>query len=66
MTFYEVVILGNWGIGKSSLAKEFKRICQSRKYISTVVPLEALQSGTKLINAARSIVEGIFRDLPYP
>ncbi|MCI0490576.1 MAG: response regulator [Blastocatellia bacterium] len=59
------LVLGDWGIGKSTLLKEYKRICQSRGHIASIVPLEALQSGTTLIEAARSIVEGIFRDLPY-
>lgn len=59
-------MLGNWGIGKSTLLKEYKKICQSRGYIASSVPLEALQPGTKLTEAARSVVEGVVRDLPYP
>lgn len=60
------LVLGNWGIGKSTLLKEYKKICQSRNHVASIVYLESLQSGTKLIEAARSIVEGILRDLPYP
>lgn len=60
------LVLGNWGIGKSSLLKEYKKICQSRGHIASIVPLEPLQSGATLTEAARSIVEGILRDLPYP
>lgn len=59
------LVLGNWGIGKSTLSKEYKKICQGRGHLASIVPLEPLQSGTKLIEAARSVVEGIFRDLPY-
>ena len=58
--------LGNWGIGKSTLLKEYKKICQSRGHLASIVPLEALQPGTKLTEAAHSMVEGVFRDLPYP
>lgn len=60
------LVLGDWGIGKSTLLKEYKKICQSRGHIASVVPLEPLQSGTTLIEAARSIIEGVLRDLPYP
>jgi CheY-like chemotaxis protein len=60
------LVLGDWGIGKSTLLKEYKKICQSRGHIASLVPLEPLQSGTTLIEAARSIIEGILRDLPYP
>lgn len=60
------LILGDWGIGKSTLCKEFKKICQSRGYLAAVVPLECLQAGTSVSVAASSIIEGIIRDLPYP
>lgn len=60
------LVLGDWGIGKSTLSKEYKKICQSRGNIATVVPLDVLQPGTKVIEAVRSVVEGIFRDLPFP
>jgi rhodanese-related sulfurtransferase len=59
------LVLGNWGIGKSTLFKEYKRSCQDNGYLASVVPLEAFQPGTKLIEAARSIVEGMLRDLPF-
>jgi CheY-like chemotaxis protein len=60
------IVLGDWGIGKSSLLREYKKICQSRGHIASLVPLEPLQPNTRLIEAVLSIVEGILRDLPYP
>jgi len=60
------LVLGNWGIGKSTLLREYKKLCQSRGYITSIVTLESLQSGTTTIEAARSFIEGILRDLPYP
>ncbi|MEW6377901.1 MAG: response regulator [Thermodesulfobacteriota bacterium] len=60
------LVLGDWGIGKSTLLKEYKKICQSRGHWATIVPLEALQPGTKLSEAALSIVGGVLRGLPYP
>lgn len=60
------LVLGNWGIGKSTLLREYKKICQSRGHAASIVLLEPLPSGTPLIEAARSIVGGILRDLRYP
>jgi CheY-like chemotaxis protein len=60
------VLLGNWGIGKSTLLKEYKKICRSRGHVACVVPLEPVQPGTHLSELARSIVEGVLRDCPYP
>ncbi len=60
------LVLGNWGIGKSTLLKEYKKICQSRGHLVSIVPLEPFQTGATLSEVARSIVEGILRDLPYP
>ncbi|MDJ0900060.1 MAG: response regulator [Xenococcus sp. MO_188.B8] len=59
------LILGKWGIGKSTLLKEYKKLCQSRGHIATIVNLEPFLSGTKLIDAARSLVEGVLRSLPF-
>ncbi len=60
------LVLGNWGIGKSTLLKEYKKICQSRGNLVTIAPLEPFQTGASLADAARSIVESILRGLPYP
>lgn len=58
------LVLGDWGIGKSTLFKEYKKLCNGRGHLASVVLLESLQPGTKQIDAARSIIEGILRDLP--
>lgn len=60
------LILGDWGIGKSTLLREYKKICQSRGYISCIVPIEPIQKDTNLLEVARIIIEGILHDLPYP
>jgi AAA ATPase-like protein len=59
-------VLGEWGIGKSTLLREYKRLCQRRGVLAAYIPLEPLQPSARLIEAARSIVGGILRDLPYP
>jgi len=60
------LVLGNWGIGKSTLLREFKKLQQSRGNLACIVPLEPHQAGTRLADVSRSIVEGILRDLPFP
>jgi CheY-like chemotaxis protein len=60
------LVLGDWGIGKSTLLKEYKKICQSRGNLVTISPLEPFQTGASLVDASRSIVESILRGLPYP
>ena len=60
------IVLGDWGIGKTSLLREYKKMCQARGHAASLVPLEPLDSGAKMIDAARSIVEGVLRELPYP
>jgi len=57
--------LGDWGIGKSTLLAEYKRMCQTRGQIACVVPLSPILEGTSLLEAVCGIVEGILRDLPF-
>lgn len=59
------LILGKWGVGKSTLLREYKKICQSRGYIASVVTLEPLQAGTSLQKAAQSMISGVLNNLPY-
>lgn len=60
------VVLGQPGIGKSTLLREYKRLCQRDGQAASIVPIERFAIGTRTIEAARSLVEGILRDLPYP
>ncbi len=60
------LVLGKWGIGKSTLLREYKKICQSRGHWVSIVPLEPFQPSENLLHVATSIVEGILRNLPYP
>jgi DNA-binding NtrC family response regulator len=59
------LVLGNWGIGKSTLLKEFKKICQNRGQIVSIVPLEQFKQDSSLFDAAKSLLEGILRELPF-
>jgi len=60
------LVLGSWGIGKSTLLREYKKICRSRGNLVTIAPLEPFQPNASLADASRSIVESILRGLPYP
>lgn len=60
------LVLGNWGIGKSTLLREFKKLQQSRGNYACIVHLEPHQPGARLTDVSRSVVEGILRDLPFP
>lgn len=59
-------VLGEWGLGKTTLLREFKRISQGRGIPAAVVPLESLGRGAVPGQAVRSIAEGILRALPIP
>ena len=60
------LVLGNWGIGKSTLFREYKKMCQNQGFLASIVHLEPLSTGSTTLDAARSIVQGILRDMPYP
>jgi hypothetical protein len=60
------LVLGDWGIGKSTLLKEYKKISQTRGYIASLVPLEPISESTTMLEIATSLINGIIRDLPYP
>jgi CheY-like chemotaxis protein len=60
------LIQGDWGIGKSTLLKEYKKICHMKGYLATIVPLAPLTTESNLLFAIESIVEGIIRELPFP
>jgi len=59
------LILGDWGIGKSTLLREFKKIAQRRGIITAIVPVEQFPAGSSVIDGVESMIQGILRDLPY-
>ena len=59
------LILGDWGIGKSALLSEFKKICQNQGFIAPIVKLETFQQNDRLSDAANSIVSLVLRGLPF-
>jgi Cdc6-like AAA superfamily ATPase len=59
------LVLGTWGIGKSTLLREYKRICQARGDVAAIVPVSSFDANATLLESSRAIVEGILRDLPF-
>lgn len=58
------LILGNWGIGKTTLLREYKKIAQQQGYAASLAQVEALPAGTPVIDAVQSLVHSIVRNLP--
>ncbi len=57
-------ILGEWGIGKTALLKEFKSIAQTMKIPATYVSIREFQKEDKFLNATEHLITHIPRSLP--
>ncbi len=57
-------ILGEWGIGKTALFKEFKKIAQTRRILATYVSIREFQESDRFINATEHLITHIPRSLP--
>lgn len=58
------LVLGEWGIGKTSLLKEFKRITQERGFISSMVTIREFRKTEDLTDAVEHLIETIPLKLP--
>ncbi len=58
------LVLGDWGIGKTSLLKEFKMIAQGENILSAMVPIREFQEGDGFILATQHLATQIPRKLP--
>jgi FixJ family two-component response regulator len=58
-------VLGNWGVGKSTLLREFKRICNDRDGVAAIVPLQPVSETEPQIAIMRSIADSVLRDIPF-
>ncbi|OGC22637.1 hypothetical protein A3J90_07430 [candidate division WOR-1 bacterium RIFOXYC2_FULL_37_10] len=58
------LVRGDWGIGKTSLLKEYKKIAQSQKIHSSFVTIREFQEGDKFIQATQHLITQIPRHLP--
>ncbi|MDI6735501.1 MAG: AAA family ATPase [bacterium] len=58
------LILGEWGIGKTSLLREFKKIAQANKVLTSYLPIREFQESDKFISATQHLISQIPRNLP--
>ena len=59
-----LLILGEWGIGKTSLLREFKRIAQEKGFISSMVTIREFRKTEDLADAVEHLIETIPLKLP--
>lgn len=58
------LVLGEWGIGKTSLLKEFRKIAQEKGCISSMITIREFRKEEDLTNAVEHLVENIPLKLP--
>lgn len=59
------LVLGDWGIGKTMLLREFKMLAQKRGYIASIVSLDEFGQDSTVLDGIEFIIQGILRDLPF-
>lgn len=59
------LVLGDWGIGKTMLLREFKMLAQKMGYIASIVSLDEFGRYSTVLDGIECIIQGIFRDLPF-
>lgn len=59
------LVLGDWGIGKTMLLREFKMLAQKKGCIASIVSLDEFSKDSTVLDGVECIIQGIFRDLPF-
>lgn len=59
------LILGEWGIGKTSLLKEFKKIAQKEGILTSLISIRKFKNTEEIIDGATQLVQDISRKLPF-
>lgn len=58
------LILGDWGIGKTSLLKEFKKIAQEEGVLTSYFPIREFQENDSFVRATEHLTKEMARGLP--
>jgi AAA+ ATPase superfamily predicted ATPase len=58
------LVLGDWGIGKTSLMKEFKKIAQKDGVLTSYFPIREFQKTDRFVQATEQLIKEIPRGLP--
>lgn len=61
-----MVLIGQWGIGKTSLLKQFKKISQAQGYPASFCPLSQAKERSSLSAVTKLIMEEIVSGFPQP
>jgi hypothetical protein len=62
--FDHCLIMGEWGIGKTALLKEFKKIAQSRKLLTSLVTIREFQETDTFLSATQHLITQLPRNIP--
>lgn len=58
------LVLGDWGVGKTSLLKRFKEIAQEERILTSLVTINEFQESSTFLDGVKVLLEQIPRKLP--
>jgi hypothetical protein len=58
------LVLGNWGIGKTTLLREYKRIAQEERILASLITISDYNQTNTLRDGIKQLIEDIPRGLP--
>lgn len=59
-----IVVLGEWGIGKTSLLRYFKKLAQEQGYIATICPIGRFTKQERTIDGINLLIEEMVQGFP--
>jgi len=59
-----LVVLGEWGIGKSSLLYYFKKIAQENGFLTALIPLRKYSKAETQLEGVQGIIQAMLREFP--